>query len=115
MSRIHLGSPEMLHLLWLLLPLLALYLYGFHKKDSALRHFADPVLLARISATVSRPRQWWKCVLVMTAVLLVAVSLTRPAWNARPETIELKGRDIVFVLDVSRSMLAEDLKPDRLE
>jgi Ca-activated chloride channel family protein len=49
------------------------------------------------------------------ASFLIVVSLTRPAWNPKPETVERKGRDIVFVLDVSRSMMAEDLKPTRLE
>jgi Ca-activated chloride channel family protein len=105
----------MLYLLWILPPLLALYFFGFRKKDQALRRFAETGLLVRINSSVSRPRQWGKCLLVAAAVLFVVVSLTRPAWNAKPEKIELKGRDIVFVLDVSRSMLAEDLKPNRLD
>jgi Ca-activated chloride channel homolog len=115
MSQIHLGSPEMLHLLWLLPPLLALYLFGFHKKDLALRKFAETPLLSRINASVSRARQWWKAVITLAAFFFVVSGLARPAWDPKPEKIELKGRDIVFVLDVSKSMLAEDLKPNRLE
>jgi Ca-activated chloride channel family protein len=53
--------------------------------------------------------------LVVAGALFVVAALTRPAWSPKPEKVERKGRDIVFVLDVSRSMMAEDLKPNRLE
>ena len=115
MNSIRLENTEMLHLLWLLPVLLAIALYRFHKKDRALTKFAESALLERINLSASRARQRWKAVLVFAGSLLVVVSLARPAWNPRPEKVETKGRDIVFVLDVSRSMMAEDLKPNRLE
>lgn len=105
----------MLHLLWLIPLMLALCGYRFHKKDLALKRFADAGLLERINLSVSRSRQWWKSIMAAGAVLLIVVSLTRPGWNPRPENIHRSGRDIAIVLDVSRSMLAEDLKPNRLE
>lgn len=115
MNGIRLENPDILQLLWLLPMLLGVAAFRFHKKDRALRRFAEIALLERINQSVSRARQWWKTVLVVTASLLIVVSLARPAWNPRPEKVESKGRDIVFVLDVSRSMMAEDLKPNRLE
>jgi len=115
MSSVRLESADMLQLLWLLPVLLGVAVYRFHKKDQAALKFAELKLLERINLSVSRARQWWKTVLVVSASLLVVVSLARPAWNPRPEKVESKGRDIVFVLDVSRSMMAEDLKPNRLE
>ena len=105
----------MLQLLWLLPVLLGVAAYRFHKKDQALARFAEIALLERINQSVSRARQWWKAVMVVAAAFLIVISLARPAWNPRPEKVESKGRDIVFVLDVSRSMMAEDLKPNRLE
>jgi Ca-activated chloride channel homolog len=114
-SGIRFENPEMLQLLWLLPLLLAVALYGFRKKDRALAQFAETGLLERINHSVSRPRQWYKAVLFLLASLFVVAALARPAWNPRPEKVETKGRDIVFVLDVSRSMMAEDLKPNRLE
>jgi Ca-activated chloride channel homolog len=115
MNGIRFENPDMLHLLWLLPVLLGVAVYRFHKKDQALRRFAEAALLERINPSVSRPSQWWKAVLILIASLLLVISLARPAWNPRPEKVESKGRDIVFVLDVSRSMMAEDLKPNRLE
>jgi Ca-activated chloride channel family protein len=111
----HFESPEMLQLLWLLPVLLGIAFYRFRKKDQALLRFADAGLIERINRSVSRARQWWKAVLVVAASLLIVTALARPVWNPRPEKVESKGRDIVFVLDVSRSMLAEDLKPNRLQ
>ncbi|HBD10366.1 MAG TPA: hypothetical protein DCZ69_19120 [Syntrophobacteraceae bacterium] len=115
MSDIHLQNPVMLHLLWLLPVLAGMVLYGFHRKNQVLKTFAESGLLQRINRSTSRGRQWGKGVLVMAACFFVVVALTRPAWNPKPEKVERKGRDIVFILDVSRSMMAEDLKPNRLE
>jgi Ca-activated chloride channel homolog len=114
-NGIRFENPELLQLLWLLPVLLGVAAFRFHKKDRALRKFAEAALLERINLSVSRARQWWKTALVITASLLIVISLARPAWNPRPEKVESKGRDIVFVLDVSRSMMAEDLKPNRIE
>jgi Ca-activated chloride channel homolog len=115
MNGIRFENPDMLQILWLLPVLLGVAVYRFHKKDQALRKFAEVALLERINRSVSRPKQWWKAVFVVIASLLIVISMARPAWNPRPEKVESKGRDIVFVLDVSRSMMAEDLKPNRLE
>jgi Ca-activated chloride channel homolog len=114
-NGIRFENPELLQLLWFLPVLLGVAAFRFHKKDRALRKFAEAALLERINLSVSRARQWCKTLLVITASLLIVISLARPAWNPRPEKVESKGRDIVFVLDVSRSMMAEDLKPNRLE
>jgi Ca-activated chloride channel homolog len=108
-------NPDMLQLLWLVPVLAALALYGFFRKDQALKAFAETALLERMSQSVSRAKQWCKALLVIMASLLIVISLARPAWNPRPEKVESKGRDIVFVLDVSKSMMAEDLKPNRLD
>jgi Ca-activated chloride channel homolog len=115
MNSVHFENTDMLHLLWLLPVLLGIAAYRFHKKDQALARFAEIKLLEAINQSVSRTRQWWKAIMVVAAASLIVVSLARPAWNPRPEKVESKGRDIVFVLDVSRSMMAEDLKPNRLE
>ncbi len=108
-------NPDMLQLLWLLPLLAALAFYKFHGKDRALAKFADIAMLERINLSVSRAKQWWKTAITILAALFVIISLARPVWNPKPEKVESKGRDIVFALDISRSMMAEDLKPNRLE
>lgn len=115
MGGAHIGSPEMLHLLWLVPLLLGLAFYRFRWKDKALQRFAEPALLRHINLSTSRARQWGKAVLILGAIAFFIMALARPAWNPRAERVERKGRDVVIVLDVSRSMLAEDLRPNRLE
>jgi len=53
--------------------------------------------------------------MLVCAFLSVVIALTEPKWNPRPQQIKRAGRDIVILLDTSRSMLAEDIKPNRLE
>ena len=115
MNLLRLENPGMLQLLWLFPVLVGIAIYKFRRKDAAIAGFAEQTLLTRINQAVSRTRQWWKEILILAAIALMIVSLARPAWNPRPEKVETRGRDIVFVLDVSRSMLAEDLKPNRID
>ena len=104
-----------LNLLWVLPAVVGLYVYASLRRSRALKAFAEAGLLERISLNVSRPRRAWKATLVTLALASLIVGLARPAWNPRPERVERFGRDIVFLLDASRSMLAEDLKPNRLQ
>lgn len=105
----------MLHLLWVLPFLVALFIYSWQRRQKALRIFIDAGLLDRISISINPAARRLKAILLLLAVLFIIFSMTRPAWNQKPETIERRGRDVVFLLDVSKSMLAEDLIPNRLE
>jgi Ca-activated chloride channel family protein len=115
MNEIKLQNIHMLYLLWLVPVLVAAFVYAGHKRRTALKLFIDMGLLDRIAITVSRARRRWKAALLLIAVVFMIMAMTRPGWNPRAETIERRGRDVVFLLDVSRSMLAEDLVPNRLE
>lgn len=115
MTGIRIHNIAMLHLLWVVPLLLAVILYGRHRRQQLLQRFVDAELLGRITLSVSPARRWWKTVLVLLAAVFLVLGLARPAWNPKPKTIERRGRDVVFLLDVSRSMLAEDLAPNRLE
>jgi Ca-activated chloride channel family protein len=114
-SQVNLDNVRALYLLWALPGVLVLYLYAAGRRGKALRAFAEADLLRHINVNVSAARRRWKAALVLAAFGAVVLALTRPGWNPRPETLERRGRDVVFLLDVSRSMLAEDLKPNRLE
>jgi Ca-activated chloride channel family protein len=65
------------------------------------------------------PVDWFRrsvrTALVLLALALVVVGLARPSWSARRVTVQQRGRDVAFIVDVSRSMMAEDLVPNRLE
>ncbi len=114
-AAIHLQNTGMLLLLWTLPVFVAFYLYAAQKRRHTLVKFAQVDLLKHINTSISVTRRRWKATMVIAAVALVAFALARPGWNPKPTTLKRTGRDVVFVLDVSRSMLAEDLAPNRLE
>ncbi|MDH3867243.1 MAG: VWA domain-containing protein [Desulfobulbaceae bacterium] len=114
MSSMRLHSIEMLYLLWLLPLLLGLFLYSANRRKQLLQHFIHRGLQQKL-VFVNPVRRRWKAVLLLAGFGLLVISLARPAWNLEQTTITRTGRDVVFVLDVSRSMLAEDLAPNRLE
>jgi Ca-activated chloride channel family protein len=111
----HFGDVNALGLLWIVPALVLLFVWAGISRRRAINAFVDSELLDRIRLTASPQNRRWKAAIVVLAFALIAVSLARPAWNPKPQTVERRGRDIVFILDVSRSMLAEDLAPNRLE
>ena len=115
MSGIVLHNINMLHRLWVLPVVFLLFLYGWSKKRKALEMFIEAGLLDRIHISADKSKKYFKAVLILLSLAFIIFALTRPSWNPKPEKIERKGRDIVFLLDVSKSMLAEDLVPNRLE
>ena len=111
-----LGNDNTLWLLFIVpAVLLPALVWCFWKKAQALRAFASIQMLRKINTQVSRGRQVFKATLLVTGFITMVVALTRPQWNPRSQQIKRKGRDVCILLDVSRSMLAEDIKPSRLE
>jgi Ca-activated chloride channel family protein len=99
-----------------LVPVLTLlHLATSRRRRAALHTLGDPDLVARLTATVSSAARRWKAVLSLVAVGLLAFALARPQFGSRVETVESRGQDIVVAVDLSRSMLAEDVAPSRLE
>lgn len=102
------------YLLWLLPALAALYAYAFARKRQALAAFIDLLLAPRLVPQLSRPRQWLKAVCLISAVGCFIVALMQPQWGQEWQEVQRQGRDLMILLDVSRSMLAEDVVPNRL-
>ena len=71
-------------------------------------------LVAKLSATVNRSGRRWQMALWLVALVLLIIALARPRWGAQVEYVERQGVEIMVALDISESMLAEDLKPNRL-
>lgn len=110
-----LGNEEALRLLFLALGLVVFYFWAFWRRGAALKKIASSEMLGKINNSVSVPKKIFKSLLVVAAFVMIVIALTRPAWNPKPKEVKRKGRDVVILLDVSRSMLAEDIKPNRLE
>ncbi len=115
MNEARLLAIRMLYLLWVLPVLLGILLWAAHRRRRALKTFIDPALVAKIGRNVSDSRRRWKAAAMLAAFALIVIGLARPAWNPVEQTVRRRGRDVVFLLDVSKSMLAEDLAPNRLE
>jgi Ca-activated chloride channel homolog len=111
----NLSHPWILHFLWLL-PLAAVtFLVVYRKRRQALIRFAEPELLKRLTPEGSRGRRVIKAVFCLLALGCMLLSLAGPRWGSHYQEVTQKGVDIVITLDVSPSMLVEDVKPDRLE
>jgi Ca-activated chloride channel family protein len=108
------GHIEYLHLLWLVPVLGVVYWYGFARKRRALRRFATANLLAHLMPRVSVGRQKLRAALVLAALALLIVALAAPRWGEKTTEVYRRGVDVMIVLDVSRSMLADDCQPNRL-
>jgi Ca-activated chloride channel family protein len=105
-------------LLWLLLlvPLLAAFLiWAWHTKERLIRQFVQSRLLAQLTVGVSKTRQKVRLGLLVAAVTFGLLALARPQWGFSWEEVSQKGLDIVVAIDTSRSMLAADIPPNRLE
>jgi Ca-activated chloride channel homolog len=113
MSALRIGAPEMAWLLWAMPVLVALHVYAFYRRKRSLAELAGPA--GQMNVMASRARRIAKQAMTAGAVLLVAAALCRPSWNETPQVVQGGGRNVVFVLDVSRSMLARDVAPNRLE
>ena len=107
-----------IHILWLVwsVPVLCLVcVWGMRKRSRLLRRYASKRSLSAISPDVSTARRWLKISLVLAALLLMVFSLAGPQYGYQWQEIERKGVDIIIALDCSKSMLAKDIKPTRLD
>ena len=108
--------PEAFLLLWLLLPLLAVWFLAGRARRLSARRFGRRFRGAAgaVTGAARNLRPLLACLTLLGYAALV-VAVARPGWESQATTLERRGRDVVFVVDVSRSMLAEDLAPNRLE
>ncbi|MGY5846097.1 VWA domain-containing protein [Salegentibacter sp. HM20] len=103
---------------WLLLavPLVVLlYLVLRIWQARTRKKFADPDLLRQLSPNRSSFKQFLKLLFVSLALASLAIALVNPKMGSKMETVKREGVDIVFAIDVSKSMDAEDVAPNRLE
>lgn len=108
-------KTEYLYLL-LVLPVLAgLFLYTYYWQCKKRRVFGDATLLRRLIPHESRNKAVIKAIFVLLAVTGMIFALANPVKGTRAETVTRQGIDIVFAIDVSKSMLSEDVAPNRLE
>ena len=113
LENIEFANPKLLWLL-LLVPLTILWYVLRHKKQEASMQFSDTNGFAKLPKTWKAYLRHLLFVLKMAAMALLIVALARPQSSSTNSTSNIEGIDIVMAMDVSGSMLARDLKPDRL-
>jgi Ca-activated chloride channel family protein len=95
--------------------LIIFYILVIRRREKLMERFADKEMLSGITPTASIARKVLKMALTGSALLLCLYSLARPQWGFEWQEIKRNGLDMLIALDVSKSMLARDVKPNRLE
>jgi Ca-activated chloride channel family protein len=114
MQLFRFANPEYLYLL-LLLPLMtAVFIFNEVRRKKAVRKLGDKLLLGRLMPEVSGARPLVKFIIILIATTSAIMMLARPQYGSRLEEVKRQGVEVMIALDVSNSMLAEDIQPDRL-
>ena len=109
------ANPEYLYLLVLVPVLVALHVFSNIRRRMKLSEYGDRDLISRLmpDASVSRPNiKFW---LLFACYTLCCFLLARPQFGSKQETVTRRGIETVIALDISNSMLADDVAPNRLE
>lgn len=109
------ANPNFLYAL-ILVPLFALFLmWANNRRKADLSRLGDRSLLDKLSAGINWQGRRWRALLWLVALALTITALARPQWGTEVQTVEQEGLQVMVALDVSQSMLAEDIKPTRLD
>jgi len=109
------SKPEAFFLLLLLIPLVFLFFYNFRRKKRLLSQFFSEPANKKLSFRSGREIDFFKASLIVLALLFFITALAGPEWGEMFENVDIRGVEMIFLLDTSNSMVAEDLKPNRLE
>jgi Ca-activated chloride channel family protein len=108
-------EPKYFYLMFAVVALLLMYLLVVVWKRRKQKQFADLRLLDQLSPQRSVFKPALKIIMVALGLSLLVIALVNPKMGTQLKTVKRQGVDIVFAIDVSKSMLAEDIAPNRLE
>ncbi|MDX2444619.1 MAG: VWA domain-containing protein [Bacteroidales bacterium] len=109
------ANTEYLYLLFLVPVLLLIFRLGRGLTRRRLKQFGDPDILRDLMPDLSYSRPIVKFLLYVTALVFLILAVARPQFGTKLQEVKRKGIEIVIALDVSNSMLAQDIQPNRLE
>ncbi len=109
------GAPQWLWELLLILILIALFIRAEQRGLRRLQKFVSARLLPHLAGTVNRPRRIVRFGMLLLGLSLALVSLAQPRWGYTFEDVKRKGLDLLIAVDTSRSMLSNDVQPNRIE
>jgi Ca-activated chloride channel family protein len=114
MQLFRFANPDFLYLLLLLPVIVILIIINEARKKKAIRRIGDEELVKRLLPERSAIRPWLKNILLLTGIAAVIIILARPQFGSKLEEVKKEGVEVIIALDVSNSMLAEDIQPNRL-
>jgi Ca-activated chloride channel family protein len=115
MQALKFAHPWILHGLWGIPLLIAFIWYVARQKQQLFRRFGQVELVKRLMPGFRKSRLIWKSILMLLAYASLIVALADPQLGTRMEDVKREGVDLIVALDVSLSMKAEDVSPNRLE
>ncbi len=110
-----LEEPIYFYALAIIPVMIVIYLLVLWWKKRTQRKFSNPELLQKLAPNASVFKSTLKLIMLLLAIAFLIVSLVNPKMGSKLKTVKREGVDVVFALDVSKSMLAEDIAPNRLE
>jgi Ca-activated chloride channel family protein len=109
------GSISYLFIFWLIPALIVFYIWAFRKRKQLIEKFVTSSVEPRLVRGVKPTSYKIKASLILTAVFFILFALIGPRWGFHWEEVKRRGSDIIIAVDISKSMLAQDIKPNRLE
>lgn len=100
---------------WVLIALPGVWVLAFRNRKRALGRLAEAKLLPQLAEQVAWRSRTIKATLLALGILFMLIALIGPQWGFRWQEVRRRGVDLIIALDVSKSMLAQDVKPSRLE
>ncbi|MDR3061210.1 MAG: VWA domain-containing protein [Dysgonamonadaceae bacterium] len=107
--------PEYLYLLFLLPAFLGLFIFSMIQKKKALKRFGYMPTIRLLMPDVSLKKQYYKFWILLACIALFVFIIARPQFGSKLETVKKKGVEVMVCLDVSNSMLSNDITPTRLD
>ena len=108
-------EPIYFYFLAILPVVIVVFLLAFWWKKRVQKKFTDSILLEKLAPNTSTFKSVLKLVFLVIGISFLVISLVNPKMGTKLKTVKREGVDVVFALDVSKSMLAEDIAPNRLE
>jgi len=114
MQLFRFANPDFLYLLLLLPVMLILYIISSVRRKRSIRKLGDQKLVSELLPELSEIRPLVKFMLMMIVIISAIIALARPQFGSKIEDVKKEGVEVIIALDVSNSMLAEDIQPNRL-
>jgi Ca-activated chloride channel family protein len=109
------ANPSALNLIWLIIGVGLFFIWAYKHRKKVLAKFANEEVLSALTASFSAKKHRFKIFILTLALVAIMIALMRPQWGFEWKEVKRQGVDIFIALDVSKSMLAQDIKPSRLE